>query len=124
MALLNRSPAFIIFFFHGLRIFLSSLNLFKALRSLFLSNYPSPTFIQGPTFILFVKISRPYVYFLSFVYSGLQSTSKVSFQRVVALGVHFATSCQEIDFYEAFFFHYQFSKRKRKCFEAFNHLYS
>ena len=106
------------FFFHGLRIFLSSLNLFKALRSLFLSNYPSPTFI------LFVKISRPYVYFLPYVYSGLQSTSKVSFQGVVALGVHFATSCQELDFYEAFFFHYQFSKRKRKCFEPFNHLYS
>ena len=31
---------------------------------------------------------------------------KVSVQGVVALGGHFATFCQELDFNEAFFFHY------------------
>ena len=68
---LIRGPTFIRFwiFFHGLQIFSSFLCLFKALRSLVLPNYPSPTFIQGPTFILFVKISRPYVYSLPYVYS-------------------------------------------------------
>ena len=33
-----------------------------------------PTFIQGPMFILFPKFSRPYVFFLPYVYSGLYST--------------------------------------------------
>ena len=35
---------------------------------------------------------------------------KVSVQGVVALGGPFATLCQEVDFYEAIFFQYQFSK--------------
>ena len=49
---------------------------------------------------------------------------KISVQGVVALGSHFATLCRKVDFYEAFFFHYWFSKRKGKYFDTFNHSYS
>ena len=34
----------------------------------------------------------------------LTTLRKVSVQGVVALGSHFATLCQELDFYEAIFF--------------------
>ena len=34
----------------------------------------------------------------------INGRSKVSVQGVVALGGHFATLCQEVDFYEAIFF--------------------
>ena len=44
--------------------------------------------------------------------------AKVSFQGVVALGGHFDTLCQEVDFYEAFFFIIGFQKEKA------NHSYS
>ena len=49
---------------------------------------------------------------------------KVSVQGVVALGSHFATFCQEVDFYEASCFQYQFSKRQDKHFHSFNRFYS
>ena len=39
---------------------------------------------------------------------------KVSFQGVVALAGHFATLCQERDFYEAFFFSLLIFKKKRQ----------
>ena len=59
------------------------------------------------------------------IINGPSNFSKVSVQGVVALGGHFATLCQEVDFYEAnFFFHYEFSKRKGKYFYTFNHSYS
>ena len=58
-------------FVHGLRISSSFLFLFKALHSIFFAKYPNPTFIQGPMFIRFVKISRPYFYFLPYVYFRL-----------------------------------------------------
>ena len=38
--------------------------------------------------------------------------AKVSLQGVVALGDHFDTLCQEVDFYEAFFFIIDFQKEK------------
>ena len=42
---------------------------------------------------------------------------KVSVQGVVALGGHFATLCQELDFYEAiFFFIINFQKEKANTF--------
>ena len=44
--------------------------------------------------------------------------AKVSFQGVVALGGHFDKLCQEVDFYEAFFFIIDFQKEKA------NHSYS
>ena len=50
--------------FHWLQIFSSFLGLIKVLHLLFLTNFPNPMFIQGPTFILFVKFSRPDVYSL------------------------------------------------------------
>ena len=42
----------------------------------------------------------------------VRSQGKVSVQGVVALGSHFATLCQELDFYEAFFFSINFLKEK------------
>ena len=44
--------------------------------------------------------------------------NKVSVQGVVALGGHFATLCQEVDFYEAnvFFFIINFHKEKANTF--------
>ena len=55
----------------------------------------------------------------------IRCSCKVSVQGVVALGGHFATLCQEVDFYEAIFFSIiDFSKRKGKCFYTFNHFYS
>ena len=42
--------------------------------------------------------------------------AKVSFQGVVALGDHFDTLCQEVDFYEAFFFIINFQKEKANNF--------
>ena len=47
--------------------------IFPALWLFVFPNFPCPTFIQGPTFILFDKFSRPYGYSLPYVYSGLQS---------------------------------------------------
>ena len=38
-----------------------------------LPNFPCPTVIQGPTFILFAKFSGLYFYFLPYVYSGVYS---------------------------------------------------
>ena len=38
---------------------------------------------------------------------------KVIVQGVVALGGHFATFCQELDFYEAFFFNINFQKTNK-----------
>ena len=58
-------------FVHERRIFSSFLLLFKALHSIFFAKYPNPTFIQGHMFIRFVKISRPYFYFLPYVYFRL-----------------------------------------------------
>ena len=49
--------------------------IFPALWLFFFPNFPCPTFIQGPTFILFAKSSRPYAYSLPYVYYGLQSIS-------------------------------------------------
>jgi hypothetical protein len=43
---------------------------------------------------------------LSLISFGESSKFNVSVQGVVALGDHFATLCQEVDFYEDFFFHY------------------
>ena len=43
---------------------------------------------------------------------------KVSVQGVVALGGHFATFCQEVDFYD-FFFPYEFIKKKRQILSHF-----
>ena len=54
---------------------------------------------------------------------NLITFSKVSVQEVVALGGHFAILCQEVDFYEAFFFIIDFQK-KGKYFYTFNHFYS
>ena len=83
---MNISPMFIYFlnfysealrfikfwnFVHELRIFSSFLLLFKALHSIFFAKYPNRTFIQGRMFIRFVKISRPYFYFLPYVYFRL-----------------------------------------------------
>ena len=49
-----------IFFPHiSLHIFCQ---IFPALRLFFFPNFPGPTFIQGPFFILFAKSSRPYAY--------------------------------------------------------------
>ena len=48
---------------------------------------------------------------------------RVSVQGVESLGGHFATSCQEFDFYEVKKYYY-FSKRKEKYFYTFNHFYS
>jgi hypothetical protein len=45
---------------------------------------------------------------------------KGSVQGVVALGSHFATLCQEVNFYEAFFIVTNF----QKYFYTFNHSYS
>ena len=43
--------------------------------------------------------------------------TKISVQGVVALGGHFATLCQELDFYEAtFFFIINFQKEKENTF--------
>ena len=47
--------------------------IFPALRIFFFPNFPCPTFIQGPTFILFAKSSRLYAYSLPYVYNRLQS---------------------------------------------------
>ena len=52
--------------FHGSQIFSSYM-------LIFLLNFPGPMFIQGPLFIIFAKFSRPYVYFLPYIQSGLQS---------------------------------------------------
>ena len=41
---------------------------------------------------------------------------KVSVQGVVALGGHFATLCQEVDFYEAFSFIINIQKEKANTF--------
>ena len=50
---------------------------------------------------------------------------RVSVQGVVSLGGHFETLCWEFDFYEVKKnIYYHFSKRKRKYFYTFNHLYS
>ena len=38
------------------------------------------------------------------IINGPSYFSKVSVQGVVTLGGHFATLCQEVDFYEVFFF--------------------
>ena len=48
---------------------------------------------------------------------------KVSVQRVLALGDHPATLCRGLIFFEAFFFHYWFSKIKDKFFDPFNYSY-
>ena len=48
---------------------------------------------------------------------------KVCVQGVAALGGHFATLCQELDFYDAFFSLLIF-KKKDKYFDTFNHSYS
>ena len=50
--------------------------------------------------------------------------TRFSVQGVVTLDGHFETLCQEVHFYEAIFFHYEFSKRKGKYFYTFNHSYS
>ena len=42
--------------------------------------------------------------------------TRVSVQGVVAIGGHFATLCQEVDFYEAFFFIINFQKEKTNTF--------
>ena len=47
--------------------------------------------------------------------------TKVRVQGIVALGSHFATFCQVLD--EAFFFSFEFSKRKGKYFYTFKHSY-
>ena len=53
------------------------------------------------------------------------SLPKVSVQGVVALGGHFATLCQELDFYEAFFFIIDFQKEKENTyFDTFTYSYS
>ena len=44
----------------------------------------------------------------------LYETCKVSVQGVVALGGHFATLCQEVDFYEAKLFSLLIFKKKRQ----------
>ena len=50
--------------------------IFPALRLFFFPNFPGPTFIQGPMFILFTKSSRPYAYSLPYAYYRLQSTKE------------------------------------------------
>ena len=50
--------------------------------------------------------------------------TRVSVQGVVSHGSHFATLCQEFDFYEVKKPYYYFSKRKGKYFYIFNHNYS
>ena len=42
----------------------------------------------------------------------ISSILKVGVQEVVALGAHFATLCQKLDFYEAIFFSLLFFKKK------------
>ena len=37
----------------------------------FLPNFQGPSFIPGPMFILFANFSRPYVFTLPYVYSGV-----------------------------------------------------
>ena len=48
--------------------------------------------------------------------------TKVRVQGIVALGSHFATFCQELDFYEAFFFIINFQKEKAITFTLFINL--
>ena len=51
------------------------------------------------------------------IYSAGLLFSKVSVLGVVALGGHFATLCQELDFYEAiYFFIINFQKEKANTF--------
>ena len=52
----------------GLNLFC---HIFPALRLFFFPNFPSPTFIQGPMFIIVAKSSRLYAYSLPYVYCGL-----------------------------------------------------
>jgi hypothetical protein len=51
-------------------------------------------------------------------YANTTNPTKDSVQGVVALGVHFATLCQEVDFYEAniFFFIINFQKETANTF--------
>ena len=50
---------------------------FQPLRLFFLSNVLGPMFIQGPTFILFARFSRPYVYSLFYIYSDVRNHVKL-----------------------------------------------
>ena len=65
-------------------IIFSSFYITKDLK--FLPNFPCPTLIQGPIFIILVKFSMSYVYSLPYVYSGVQST--IDREKIVkALGL-------------------------------------
>ena len=63
---------------------------FEVLCLFFLANFPCLTFIQGPTFILFDKFSRSYVYSMP---SGLQKIMVYFMIEVFFINFSWKTGC-------------------------------